>query len=490
MPAKPGKLWLLIPVLLVLIQELPYFEARWVEDESWYSIPAHTLLEEGRLRNPTFADTDSESRVDTRPPAMPLTLSLMFAALGTGVAPARLPSLLAGLGVIIVVYVLALELAGPWAALIASILAAADNFLFLAARTARPEALVTFFSTLGLLLYLKGQQRHSAWLAFTSAAAIGIAMNYHVTAIPAALSIGIFFICELRERLWRQRAWIAVLGLFLAILPFGVWVRSTPAHYEAFKKLYGQGETESTIDKIRGERIRYSDFVGLSSQRFHLPFRFPYRLPVVLAIAFSLVLLYGHNRKVLWPALIVLSFNLFAWMYLVNKTSRYFAVVAPTLAILVAAAAVVSWNQKTWGKPVAGLLVFCMLSQCAGNLLLLYRSRNANYASVGAQLRAVIPRGESVYGAITFWMALHDRKYSSFDRTPLEYAIAVRHPSFMITNDRVMAGGSGYGQDNFAGLRAGVTAFVQDRAGLVGQVSDPFYGDLRIYRVHYQQTGQ
>ncbi len=490
MPARPGKGWLLVPVLLLLIQEIPYFQNRWVEDESWYSIPAHTLLQEGRLRNPTFADTDAESRVDTRPPAMPLTLSLMFAALGTGVAPARLPSLLAGLGLVIVVYQLALELVGAWAAVLASILVATDNFLFLAARTARPEALVTFFCTLGFLLYLKSSRRSAAWLAFLSAGAIGVAMNYHVTAIPAALSLGVFLVCEFRSAQRRRMAWMAGLGLLLLILPFAAWVRSTPSHYAAFKTMYGQGETESTAEKLQAERTRYSDFLGLSSQRFHLPFRFPSRLPVVLAIAFSAAVLCRYNRKLLWPILVVLLGNLLGWVYLVNKTSRYFAIVAPALAILVAAAAATAWSRKRWGRPAACLLVFSMFSQLAGNLLLLYRARHANYQSVGAELRAIIPPNESVYGAITFWMALHDRKYCSFDRTPLAYAITERRPSFLIANDRVMTGGSGYGQDNFAGLRAAVTAFVQTHATLVGQVPDPFYGDLMIYRIHYQERAR
>jgi 4-amino-4-deoxy-L-arabinose transferase-like glycosyltransferase len=422
---------------------------------------------------------------------MPLTLAAMFAAMGTGVAAARLPSLLAGAGVIIVVYALALELAGPWAALIAATLCSVDNFLFLAARTTRPEAFVTFFSTLGLLLYLKNRRKYSAGLACGSAAALGLAMNYHVVAIPAAIAVWLFFLGEFKRTVWRQpRVWIATLTLLVAILPFAIWIGSSPAHSEAFRKLYGQGEAKSTLAKIQGENVRYSDFVGLGSQRFHLPYQIPYRLPVVCAIACSLVLLYRHSRNLLSAAFILLGSNLLGWIYLVNKTSRYFAIVAPIFAIVVAIAAASIWNRKGWGKPVASLLVLCMFSQLAGNLLLLYRSKNANYPAVNAQLRSVIPAGESVYGAITFWMALHDRRYLSFDRTPLEYAIGVRRPSFMITNDRVMISGSGYGQDNFADLRMSIDAFVEDHATLVGTLTDPFYGNLRIYRVRYKQSGQ
>ena len=46
-------MWIGIAMFLFLLQELPLFKARWVEDESWYTIPAYTLLQEGHLRNPT-----------------------------------------------------------------------------------------------------------------------------------------------------------------------------------------------------------------------------------------------------------------------------------------------------------------------------------------------------------------------------------------------------------------------------------------------------
>ena len=96
MTSRGSRIWLGIAVLLFLLQELPLFKARWVEDESWYSVTGYTFLKEGRLRNPTFAGT-SDSRVDMKPPAMPLTLASAFRVFGVGVVPARLLSLIAAL---------------------------------------------------------------------------------------------------------------------------------------------------------------------------------------------------------------------------------------------------------------------------------------------------------------------------------------------------------------------------------------------------------
>ena len=127
-------------LLLLLAQALPLFQHRWVVDESWYSIPGFTYLQEGAIRNPTFAETDHESKADMRPPAMPLTHAAVFGVFGPGVWQARLPSLIASVIIVLVTFLLASRLAGPIAASLAAFLVATNNFLFLATRTARPEA--------------------------------------------------------------------------------------------------------------------------------------------------------------------------------------------------------------------------------------------------------------------------------------------------------------------------------------------------------------
>jgi hypothetical protein len=88
-----------------------------------------------------------------------------------------------------------------------------------------------------------------------------------------------------------------------------------------------------------------------------------------------------------------------------------------------------------------------------------------------------------VYGAITFFLGLHDRTYYSWHRTPLEFAIRKLGVNYLILNDRVLLHGSGYGNDDWREIRETANAFVRTGADLVGRVPDPFYGDLEIYRV-------
>jgi hypothetical protein len=132
---------------------------------------------------------------------------------------------------------------------------------------------------------------------------------------------------------------------------------------------------------------------------------------------------------------------------------------------------------------------FLLLSQVAGNYLLLYTYRDADYAAVTRELRAMIPRGSVTYGAITFWMSLYDHPYYSWNRTPLEYALN-RGATYLILNDRVLVHGSGLGLDDWVQVREKANAYVKDHARLVGYAPNSFYGNLEVYQVLPAGTGK
>jgi hypothetical protein len=78
-------------------------------------------------------------------------------------------------------------------------------------------------------------------------------------------------------------------------------------------------------------------------------------------------------------------------------------------------------------------------------------------------------------------MALYNRSYFAWERTPLEYATKTAHPSYVIMNDRVMMHGSGFGEDDYKDLREDLTRFVHENGVLIGKISSQYYGDLEIY---------
>jgi len=63
------------------------------------------------------------------------------------------------------------------------------------------------------------------------------------------------------------------------------------------------------------------------------------------------------------------------------------------------------------------LVLSCLVvaAQISANLFLLHAARNADYNKIAAELRSVIPPGQTAYGTITFWLALHDRPFILYE---------------------------------------------------------------------------
>jgi signal transduction histidine kinase len=202
----------------------------------------------------------------------------------------------------------------------------------------------------------------------------------------------------------------------------------------------------------------------------------------LIAIA-ALAFFARRDRRYGMAALGLLLVNLGWLLFLINKSPRYLAMLSPLFAIALAYFAAKTASGR-YRKLVAAAVALVLLTQVGGNAFWLYRYRHANYAEVSRQLRSIVPPGASVYGIITFWMALHDRTYYAYDRTELDPAVTKLRPQFMILYDRVMMHGSGYG-DNWAPLRAQATEFVRRHGTLAGRVANDFYGDLEIYRISY-----
>lgn len=472
---------------LFLLQALPLLGTRWVEDENWYSAPGYTLMKEGRIRNPTLSDLEIESKVDMRPPGTAVVEAAAFRVLGIGPVQARTPSVLVGLGTIILVFCLGSELGGFWLGAAAAVVAAADNFMFLAARTVRPEAYVTFFGALAFLLYFRARRKGSFRLALLSGVSVGASVFFHPTGLALGAGLAALSLWECKWRIVRDKiAWALLIGFLLALTPMVARVTLSAEHMQSFRALYGRGHRAPWSELLADERSRYSDFIGLSSQRFRLPVPVPLRLHIAILLLAAFAVLYAKNRRLFRSLLLLLLPNLLWWPYLLNNTPRYYAIVGPILALVIVAAAIAAWDR--WPKTAFAAAAVFALTQVAGNAVLLYKSRDADYGKLTAQLRAVIPAGRSVYAANTFWLALYDHPLWTYMRSPFDYTIVHMKPDYLILNDRVMMHGFGYGVDDFAELRQQANAFARLHATAVAHIESPFYGDLDVYRVNYDSA--
>jgi 4-amino-4-deoxy-L-arabinose transferase-like glycosyltransferase len=471
--------------LLFLVQELPYFQTRWVEDESSYSDAAWTWSREGRIRMSMFPPKEVMSVVDVRPPAMPIALGTVFRLFGLGVWQARLLPLLCALAAIVVTYFLGSHLAGPWTGAIAALLLATDNMLFLAARTTRPEGMVVFLNALTFLLFLVAMRRGSRLAALGAGIAAGLSINFHINGAIAPIAMALWALYEFRFQVWRKSiCWIFALVVIAFALPYMIWVNTDPVHQRSYREMQALGTVmQHANNRVDGELMRLRDFLGVSNQKLHLPIPVPARAPVFLLILAGLVLLPMYNRRLFGYIGILLAASVGWWFFIANKNVRYTAVGTPIFALIVAAAAVLfATTPKRRQVAILACAIYAV-NQIAGNIYLAYRFHNADYVALTAALRDAVPPHESVYGANTFWLALYDRRYISYDRSPFEYTVANLKPRYLILNDRVLLNGSGFGKDDFQDVRVQTNAFVPEHADKTATIANSFYGDLEVYRV-------
>jgi 4-amino-4-deoxy-L-arabinose transferase-like glycosyltransferase len=474
---------IILACLIFLMQATPLLHTRWVEDESWYGSVAYTLLTEGHLRNPVFPDADIESHVDTRPPGLVITLATATKVLGIGPRQLRFPSVLAGLGLVLAVFLLGAELLNRTAGVLAALLVATDNFLFMAARTARQDAFVAFFSVLAVWLFFRSRRTGSLWLTLASGLSIGVAMNYHPNAVGIAASIGLLLLWEYRFRIFQtRRVWVFGLGIVLAVLPFTLWIVTSQMRIDAFRKLWGRGAATTAAMFLSAEQSRYSDFIGIGSSRIPLPVNVPARLHIAAAILVAAILLIRRRRDLLGWLVILIVPSLLLWSTELNPTSRFFVIVAPYLSILLIAGATEFATTPRRERLAMAVLLVIALTQAAGNSFILLRSRSADYQTLTDGLRRLIPPGAQTFGALTFWLSFYDRPYYSYSRTPLPYALA-HGATYLIMNDRVLLHGTGYYGINFDSVRDEMNTFARDHCQLRGRVPSGFYGDLEVYQV-------
>jgi hypothetical protein len=167
----------------------------------------------------------------------------------------------------------------------------------------------------------------------------------------------------------------------------------------------------------------------------------------------------------------------------VNKSSRYLSIVAPIFALVMGAAVAVTCTNQKLHRIALVAFFLVVVAQVSANFILLHAARYADYDKVTADLRSVIPPGQTVYGTITFWLALHDRSFISYERTDPWMAANSFHARYFIVGDRMMTSGETGDEAFYLSLRRSMGEMIS-QSKLVGHFPDPYYGDLKVYE-HY-----
>jgi len=488
-----------IALLLFLLQVVPYLSHRWVTDESWYSTTAYSIAHGTGVKSTAIGPNDIQSRFDARPPGTAIVIAGAFHLFGESQVPARLGSVLAGIAIVLLTFLLAYNVLSEEAAYIATFLVATDNFIVLVSRSARPEAL-TVVAILGSMLLMKKYAGNSEALwAFLSGIAIGIGTMFHITVLGYVVSLAILaVVLDIRRKQFPLKG-IATFstGYLISLVPFAAWILSTPGGREAFRIEYLK-RSANGLARVLQEGYRYHDMLGFGMvHKYGLQY-IPLRLPIPLFFLVATYLLWKMKRQWFYLEVLFVVPTMLWFAYTPNKSSRYFALLAPIFALVIGAAvsAIATFAKPNWLlHRVMGYLVYLIVvMQLVANVFLLYGARQADYNKVGAELRSVIPQGQTAYGTITFWLAFKDRPYVSYERTDPLMAANELGVHYFITGDPILAGGQWV--ENQPGdnayrtrLRASMNEVVA-RSVLVGHFPDQYYGDLRVYRFEGWQQWQ
>jgi 4-amino-4-deoxy-L-arabinose transferase-like glycosyltransferase len=483
------RVWLLFAIFLYFCQTVPYLSYRWVTDESWYSAPAYSIAHGDGIADPAIGANDTEHRLDARPPGTALVIAAAFRVFGTSAISARLGSIIAGLAIVLLTYFLARGLMGREGALVATFLVATDNLVVLTSRTARPEALTTMAVLASLLAMKNYGPKGRIWWAFASGLLMALGTMFHVTLAGFVISAGILaIVLDRRRGAFPLRGAIAYTSAYLiGLIPFAAWILTAPLGRVGFhEEFLGRAVSRTLWARFLQEGQRYNDLLGLHMLHGHGLDSIPVRLPIPLLFLAATYLLWKLRRQWFYLELLVLIPTVLWFIYTVNKSSRYLALLSPVFALAVGAAVAVVSGKRRLHRVLMAAACLAVAAQLGANFVLLHAARNADYNKVAAELQSAIPAGQTAYGTITFWLALHNHPFISYERTNPWMAAERFHARYFITGDRVMTDGIESDEAFYATLRKQIAALTA-QSKLVAEFPDPYYGDLKVYEFDPRQ---
>jgi hypothetical protein len=191
------------------------FQSYWFDElfSAYYSNPAHSVA---RVIELTLADV--------HPPLHQLSMWLSYRTLGYTEFAGRLPSALAGVATVPVIYLLARELFDKQTGLYAAALATPNYYLVYYAQEARSYAFLCFLSCLSMLFFIRAL-RSKSWLNLSlyTLATIALLYTHYFAFVILAIQGAVLLVYWLRwaraDRQLLVRAGIALVLVLAALSP-------------------------------------------------------------------------------------------------------------------------------------------------------------------------------------------------------------------------------------------------------------------------------
>jgi 4-amino-4-deoxy-L-arabinose transferase-like glycosyltransferase len=189
--------------------------ALWDIDEGRNATATQEMLDSGDWIKPTF-----NGKLRSHKPALLYWLQMTAVALlGSNEFAIRLPSALAGLATILLVYELARKMFRPSTGLIAGLMLASSTLFCVATHFANPDALLLVCTTAALAAFWFGftAQRRGWFLAAGAAAGLGALAKGPVGVVLPAAAIASFLFWGRRWNLLFSRTWLQSFLVCMAV---------------------------------------------------------------------------------------------------------------------------------------------------------------------------------------------------------------------------------------------------------------------------------
>jgi 4-amino-4-deoxy-L-arabinose transferase-like glycosyltransferase len=299
-------------------------------DEPKYAFAASKMIETGDFITPTF---NCQPRFD-KPPLIYWLIASSFEIFGVSDWAARIPSLMATLGVMLIMYHWSARRFDQRAGLLSVLVFATNPHVWIMGRAAAPEMVLVFFESAALFSFFRGieeERKRYVYLGYVCAALAFLAKGPVGIIIPWGV---VFLYFSYKKGILRTAGKLLTpVGIVLFLVIGLPW-------YVVMAKIHGY--------EYIAQFLLFHNVYRFTGQARQHPFRFYYYMPILVGslyvwLPFSREV-YAYLKKTfqeksdgiflaLWAAFALIFFTVS-----VNKLHNYILIAYPPIAILVGSA--------------------------------------------------------------------------------------------------------------------------------------------------------
>ena len=296
-------------------------------DEAIYAQVSKEMVRDGRWLTPYW----QYKPFFEKPPLFMWATALLYELFGVSELWARAASVMSGVGLLGITYLIGKRLYDKWAAMVAVVILLTSYQFVASARFGTTDVMLTLFIYLAVYGTLRLEEGSQRWWYLISPSCAFAIMTKSASGLlaPAVVMLALLVTGRMASAARSKQFWIGLLLAMLIVAPWHIWMLAV--HGRAFINEYiGHhviARSLSTLDEHTGNRLYYID-------RLHKYF-FPwiYLAPVALIMSFR-ENIKGDPRSRLLLILTLLVFVIYTASQ--TKLRWYILPIYPALSLMIA----------------------------------------------------------------------------------------------------------------------------------------------------------